>query len=95
MFGSSTQKPDHIPNIFYNSKPSPETKPAVCAESLQMELNPQQKGYSQFDNVRVPEEFQILNFSFDLPNYIQAAYFLSVEYFYCDFVPCQLVFANY
>lgn len=45
--------------------------------------------------MRVPKEFQVLNFPFDLPNHIQAADFLPVEYFYCYFVPRQLVFANY
>lgn len=53
-----------------------------------------QNTYLQFDNMRVPEEFQVLNFSFDLPNHIQAAYFLSVQDFYCYFVPRQLMFAN-
>lgn len=55
----------------------------------------EQGGYSQLDNVRVSEEFQVLDFSFDLPHHIQAADFLPVQYLHCYLVPCQLVFTNY
>lgn len=36
-FGSNVQKLDHAPNIFYYSKPSPETLSTVYVKSLQME----------------------------------------------------------
>jgi len=82
----------HTPNVFCYSKSFQLCMQRLCRR--RSKLNKWQKGYLQFDNVRVPEEFKVLNFSFDLPNHIQAAYFLSVEYFHCDFVPRQLVFAN-
>lgn len=55
-------------------------KTSQRVKSLQIEESAEreQNMYLQLDNMRVPEEFQVLNFSFDLANHIQAAYFLSV-----------------
>lgn len=48
----------------------------------------------QLDDVRVSEEFEILDLPLDLAHDIEAADLLSVEDLDGDFVACQLMFAN-
>lgn len=48
----------------------------------------------QLDNVRVSEEFEILDLPLDLANHIQAADLLPVEDLDGDFVTRQLMFTN-
>ena len=49
----------------------------------------------QFDNVWVPEEFEILNLSADLSDNIQVFYFLPIQDFDGNLVSGQLVLSNY
>ena len=45
----------------------------------------------KFDNVWMPEKFQVLDFSSDLAHHIQALDFLTVQDFYCNLVLGDLV----
>jgi len=49
----------------------------------------------QFDNVWVPEEFEILNLSADLSDNIQVFYFLPIQDFDGNLVSGQLVLSNF
>lgn len=44
--------------------------------------------HSQLDDVWVSEQFEILDFSFDLPDDIEAADLLSVQDLYSHFMAC-------
>lgn len=50
--------------------------------------------HSQLDDVWVSEQFEILDFPFDLPDDIEAADLLSVQDLYSHFMACQLMLAN-
>lgn len=49
---------------------------------------------SQLDDVRVSEQFEVLDLSFDLPHHVQAADLLPVEDFHGHFVSRQLMLAD-
>lgn len=50
--------------------------------------------HSQLDDVWVSEQFEILDFPFDLPDDIEAADLLSVQDLHCHFMACQLMFTD-
>lgn len=50
--------------------------------------------HSQLDDVWVSEQFEILDFPFDLPDDIEAADLLPVQDLHRHFMACQLVFAD-
>lgn len=50
--------------------------------------------HSQLDDVWVSEQFEILDFPFDLPDDIEAADLLSVQDLYRHFMACQLMFTD-
>ena len=49
------------------------------------------RSHSQLDDVRVSEEFEILDLSADLADDIKCFDLLSIEYLDCDLVTGQLV----
>lgn len=50
--------------------------------------------HSQLNDVWVPEQFEILNLPFNLPDDIEAADSLPVQDLYSHFMACQLMLAN-
>ena len=48
----------------------------------------------QFDDMRMPEQFQVLNFSPDLANHIQALDFLSIQNLHSHFMIGNLMESN-
>ena len=48
----------------------------------------------QFDDVWVPEEFEVLYLPFDFPHDIKAADLLPIEDLYSHFMASQLMLAN-
>lgn len=50
--------------------------------------------HSQLDDVWMPEQLEVLDFSFDFANHIQTANLLPVQDLNSNLMPCQLVLSN-